>query len=107
MSRKNKKKENMQVADAGTVITPKFNWYREEMNMQEYHSLRPKSFIISYSEGYDFVRVQIDDSRIYRYTNKSAGKKNINKMKELAKQGRLEEFMDDEVLANLYERREV
>lgn len=110
MSKKNL--NNMYVADSNaqlkTETQKKSNYYQDLFGMVTYKSvITPTSVIISYGIGDDFVRVQIDDKRIYKYTIKSAGKKNIEKMKELIEQGKLDEFMDDEVLANLYDRREV
>ena len=104
------KKQNMQVEDTNTKIRQEeglqVDWWREQFDMKEYKSAIPQSVIISYKIDDDFVRVQFKDGRIYRYTNKSAKKENIKQMKDLIEQGRLDEFMDDEILANLYDRRE-
>lgn len=107
MSKKNN--NNIQIADAVVQIKPKPrdpSYYQSVFDMIKYESVIPNSVIVSYGIGKDFVRIQVKGNRVYKYTNESAGKKNIEKMKELAEQGKLDEFIDDEKLANLYEFRE-
>ena len=56
--------------------------------MIRYKNLEGHSGVTAYEAGPDSIRVQFTDDRVYLYTYKSAGKRIIEKMKELAKTGK-------------------
>ena len=56
--------------------------------MEKYKNLSGKSPVTSFEIGEDFIRVQFSGGHIYRYTNVSAGFRNIEHMKQLAIKGR-------------------
>lgn len=56
--------------------------------MVPYHNEHGDSGVIAYEIARDSIKVQFIDYRVYTYSNKSAGAKNIRHMKELAKSGR-------------------
>lgn len=55
--------------------------------MERYRNLNGDSGVVAYEDGPDFIRVQFSDGAIYLYTNVSAGTQNIERMKQLAKNG--------------------
>lgn len=55
--------------------------------MERYRNLNGDSGVVAYEDGPDFIRVQFSDGAIYLYTNVSAGTHNIERMKQLAKNG--------------------
>lgn len=55
--------------------------------MQSYMNLAGNSGIVAYACGEGFIKVQFDDGTIYRYTDASAGRHNIEQMKMLALAG--------------------
>ena len=58
------------------------------MNMEQYRNLSGKSSIQGYEIRPTFIIVRFKKtSREYVYSYKSAGKENVENMKELAKQG--------------------
>lgn len=56
--------------------------------MERYANLGGNSGVVGYEIGDDFIRVQFSDGSIYLYTYTSAGSKNIEQMKRLARIGR-------------------
>lgn len=59
----------------------------EVSEMQRYKDLNGDSGISSYCIGNDFLKVKFKDGKGYRYTYRSAGKNNIEIMKQLAERG--------------------
>lgn len=55
--------------------------------MNNYKKLSGKSFISSYKIGSDNIIIMFNDDGIYLYNYNSTSKKNIDKMKSLAKEG--------------------
>ncbi len=55
--------------------------------MERYKGSDDESGIIAYECGNDYIRVQFSTGTIYRYTYKSAGSHNIERMKVLAGSG--------------------
>jgi len=55
--------------------------------MDHYKNLGGNSSVVAYEIGTDSIRVQFSDGAIYRYTYASAGSNNIERMKQLAKNG--------------------
>jgi hypothetical protein len=43
-----------------------------------------KSGVTAYEIGEDFIKVQFNGSKIYKYSNRSAGSNSVNTMKSLA-----------------------
>ena len=58
------------------------------MKMVEYRNLKGDSGVTAYEFGPGYIRVRFIDGEIYRYTNKSAGKKHIEQMQHLAVEGK-------------------
>lgn len=56
--------------------------------MERYKNLGGGSGVSAYEIGADSITVQFSSSAVYRYTNKSAGSRNIEKMKSLALAGK-------------------
>lgn len=56
--------------------------------MIRYKNISGKSGVIQYQAGSDYILVKFINDAIYRYTYASAGKQVIEKMKQLAKQGK-------------------
>lgn len=56
--------------------------------MERYENLGGNSGISGYEIGEDFIRVYFKDGGIYLYTYTSAGRYNIEHMKQLAIQGK-------------------
>lgn len=55
--------------------------------MERYNDINGDSGIIAYESGNDYIKVQFSTGTIYRYTYKSAGSHNIERMKALARSG--------------------
>lgn len=55
--------------------------------MQNYQSLNGESGVSGYEIGSDSIKIQFSDGDTYLYTYQSAGRENIERMKELAAQG--------------------
>lgn len=55
--------------------------------MQRYKNLGGNSSIVAYLIEKDYVEVQFATGKIYKYSYKSAGISNVEKMKTLATQG--------------------
>lgn len=67
-----------------------WNYYvkmKGRKDMQRYKNLGGNSSIVAYSIGKDYVEVQFATRKIYKYSYKSAGISNVEKMKTLATQG--------------------
>ena len=80
-----------------------FDMFRKQYNMKKYRSaIQDSSHIVSYGIGRDFVILQLDNERVYRYTAKSAGKA-FKEILELAKKDELDKVVESKELANLYE----
>lgn len=74
--------------------------------MEQYKNLAGNSGVVAYENGSDFIRVQFGDGGIYLYTYESAGARAIERMKQLATQGRgLNTFINTSV-RKAYARRE-
>jgi len=74
--------------------------------MNTYKNTSGNSGVRCYEIGDDFVRVQFREGTIYLYTYCSAGQKNIEHMKKLAKLGRgLSTFISQDV-RNLFKKKE-
>jgi hypothetical protein len=56
--------------------------------MIKYKNLNGSSGVINYQTGPDYIKVKFIDGTIYKYTCTSAGKKIIEQMKRLAKEGK-------------------
>ena len=52
--------------------------------MKEYRNLGGDSGILGYEFGSDSIRVEFSNGSVYLYTYASAGKNNIEEMKQLA-----------------------
>lgn len=66
--------------------------------MKPYNS---DSKIIGYDEGQDFIVVYFQDGSSYTYTNDSAGKQNVDEMRDLAEEGQgLNSFINNVVKYN-------
>lgn len=52
--------------------------------MQNYANLGGDSNVSRYEIGSDFIKVEFNDSSIYKYTNESAGENHVAEMKRLA-----------------------
>ena len=64
--------------------------------MKRYGNLHGNSGIAAYEEGSDFIRIRFTSGSVYLYTYDSAGKDDIEEMKELAKEGEgLTRFIND------------
>lgn len=55
--------------------------------MKPYGNLHGNSGIAAYEIGAKFIRIQFTSGNIYLYTYESAGKTDVEEMKELAKEG--------------------
>ena len=55
--------------------------------MKSYYNLNGNSSIVAYEYGSDYIRVQFSDGAVYLYTYQTAGRTNIEHMKELADKG--------------------
>ena len=56
--------------------------------MKRYRSKNGKSGVAAYENGQDFIRILFRDSpEVYTYSNRSAGKSNVERMKRLALEG--------------------
>ena len=56
--------------------------------MKRYGNRHGNSGIAAYETGAKFIRIQFTSGSIYLYTYQSAGKDDIEEMKELAKEGK-------------------
>ena len=56
--------------------------------MDPYKNLNGDSGVVEYEIGMDLIRVQFRNRQIFRYTNETAGRDHVERMKELARQGR-------------------
>lgn len=75
-------------------------------NMERYKGSDGESGIIAYESGNDYIRVQFSTGTIYRYTYKSAGSYNIERMKVLARSGGgLNTYINTNI-RKMYERKE-
>ena len=75
--------------------------------MKPYGNLGGNSGVNAYEIGSDFIRVEFSTGGIYRYTYESAGKNNIEYMKQLAESGHgLNSFINTDV-RDLYAAREL
>lgn len=59
----------------------------EKIKFATYENLGGNSGVSDYQIGAEFIRVQFSTGAIYLYTYASAGKRNIESMKVLAKEG--------------------
>ena len=74
--------------------------------MERYKTAEGDSGIIAYEYGNDYIRVQFSTGAIYRYTYKSAGSHNIERMKALARSGDgLNTYINTNI-REMYERKE-
>ncbi|RZJ72868.1 hypothetical protein [Flavobacterium sp.] len=56
--------------------------------MKRYANKSRHSGVIAYEKGPDFIRLLFrDNSDVYTYSNRSAGKTNVERMKRLASEG--------------------
>ena len=55
--------------------------------MKPYANLSGSSGVIAYEDGPDWICVQFSNGSTYLYTYQSAGPENVEKMKQLARQG--------------------
>lgn len=55
--------------------------------MKEYRNLGNDSGILGYESRSDFIRVEFSNGSVYLYTYASAGKNNIEEIKQLATDG--------------------
>ena len=56
--------------------------------MKRYPDKHGNSGVVAYESGKDFIRLLFRDrADVYTYSNRSAGKTNVDRMKELARQG--------------------
>lgn len=60
---------------------------QKKKRMKRYGNLHGNSGIAAYEAGAKFIRIQFTNGRIYLYTYESAGKGDVEEMKELAKEG--------------------
>lgn len=60
---------------------------RKDKNMQSYSNLGGNSGVRTFRIGVDYVEVQFQTGRIYKYSYRSAGKEKVEEMKRLALQG--------------------
>lgn len=56
--------------------------------MERYKNLAGNSGVVAYEIGSDFIKVEFRGGSIYLYNYHSAGKENIERMKELAMAGK-------------------
>lgn len=56
--------------------------------MKKYKNLSGKSGVLAYEPGTDYIKIKFTDGSVYLYTYKSAGKNLIEKMKQLAIEGK-------------------
>lgn len=69
---------------------------KKRKKMKRYGNHHGNSAIAAYETGDDYIRLQFTNGRIYLYTHSSAGKDDIDEMKELAKEGEgLTRFIND------------
>lgn len=69
---------------------------KKQKRMKRYGNLHGNSGIAAYEAGAKFIRIQFTSGSIYLYTYGSAGKDDIEEMKELAKEGSgLTRFIND------------
>lgn len=75
--------------------------------MVRYESVNGEgSMITAYGIGRDFIRLQIENRNIYRYSYASTGKDNVETMKKMLQEGQLDDFLTEKIL-NSYESREM
>ncbi|TAL66245.1 MAG: hypothetical protein EPN84_00610 [Legionella sp.] len=73
--------------------------------MEPYLNLSRNSGVCAYELGTDFIRVEFINHSIYRYTQDGVGLENLNKMKELARQGHgLSTFISQHIKKNYAEK---
>ncbi len=66
--------------------------------MKPYGNLGGNSGVAAYEDGPDFITVEFTTGAIYQYTYESAGRDNIEYMKQLAESGHgLNSFINTEV----------
>lgn len=69
-------------------------------------NLSGKSGVVAYEIGSDFIRVQFKDGSVYLYIYENPGKFDVEKMKELARQGSgLNSYINKQVKNN-YQKKE-
>ena len=69
---------------------------KKRKNMKRYGNLHGNSGIAAYEEGAKFIKIQFTSGSIYLYTYESAGKDDVEEMKELAREGSgLTRFIND------------
>ena len=69
---------------------------KKQKRMTRYGNLHGNSGIAAYEAGAKFIRIRFTSGSIYLYTYESAGKDDIEEMKELAKEGSgLTRFIND------------
>ena len=74
--------------------------------MEKYKNFSGKSGIVVYEIGSDYIRVQFKDGSVYLYTYENPGKFDVEKMKELARQGSgLNSYINKQVKNN-YQKKE-
>lgn len=74
--------------------------------MEKYMNLSGKSGVVAYEIGSDFIRVQFKDGSVYLYIYENPGKFDVEKMKELARQGSgLNSYINKQVKNN-YQKKE-
>jgi hypothetical protein len=56
--------------------------------MERYKNLSGDSGVVAYEIGPDFIKVRFSDGAVYVYDYASAGRHNIEQMKQLAGKGR-------------------
>jgi len=66
--------------------------------MKSYKNVSGKSTVAMYELAKDFVTVRFASQEVYRYSNQSAGRENVGKMKVLALAGKgLGTFIENNV----------
>ncbi|HYO21151.1 MAG TPA: hypothetical protein VER36_02020 [Flavisolibacter sp.] len=69
--------------------------------MQRYSNLAGNAGVKAYTIGSNYIDVQFDDGTVYRYTYASAGKEDVEEMKQLASAGKgLTSFINRHVKRN-------
>ena len=82
------------------------NHCKDQSAMQPYLDLDGDSGVKAYETGSDFIRVKFKDGSVYLYTYASAGRRNIERMKQLASSGEgLNAYINNHVRKK-YSRRE-
>ena len=58
------------------------------MGLRRYANRQGSSGVVAYESGPDFIRVAFVDGGVYRYTWARPGARKVERMKQLAEQGR-------------------